>query len=169
MDKELAGGIEERAVNAPEELQELQRKMDEAFARLIRRENELMSEVIGEEVRWYITMREIVPITSVRHFTDERIEKAVCVCCASLYGKKYGKKPAYQMFWRLEMIGRRYDETYVAEIVEDLRNRRMDAGERFEMVKRYSCRGVAPILLLLDAELVRRVAKIICKAFGGPK
>lgn len=131
-------------------------------AEYIRKQEEVMREVIGEEVRRYLTRREIVPITSVRHFTDERIEKAVYVCCASLHGKT----PGYEMLRRLDAIGWRSDRPYVAEIVEDLRNRRMDAGERFEMIERYSCRGVGPIILLLDAELVRRAAKIICKAFG---
>ena len=131
-------------------------------AEYIQKQKEAMREVSGEEVRRYIAMRGIVPITSVRHFTDERIDKAVYVCCASLHGKT----PGYEMLRRLEMLRFRNDGTYVAEIVEDLRNRRMDAGECFEMIKGYSCGGVAPILLLLDAELVRRAAKIICKAFG---
>lgn len=144
------------------ELEDILQMMKEEY---IRKEEEAMREVIGEEVRRYLIRREIVPITSVRHFTDERIEKAVCVCCASLHGKT----PGYEMLRRLEMLRFRNDRPYVAEIVEDLRNRRMDAGECLEMVKRYSCRGVVPTILLLDAELVRRVAKIICKAFGGPK
>lgn len=131
-------------------------------AEYIRKQEEVMRNEVGLEVRSYIVRRGIVPITSVRHFTDERIEKAVGVCCASLHSKT----PGYEMLRRLEVIGLSNDGTYVAEIVEDLRNRRMDAGERFEMVKRYSCRGVTPILLLLDAELVRRIAKVICKAFG---
>lgn len=142
--------------------EELKKKMNEFEQEYLRRENKVICEVIGEEVRAYIARHGIVPITSIRHFTNDRIEKAIIVC----YVNQDGRTPQYEMLRAISGPFQRADAPCVAEIIEGLRDRRMDEYERFKLSERHKRGNELPRVLLLDAGLVRRAVKIIWKAFG---
>lgn len=143
-------------------LKKLQKMMDEHIAEYMRKKGDAMRGVIGEEVRRYVAMYNVISLQYLPILTDERIEKAIHVCFAN----QNGRTPQYEMLREISGLFQRADAPCVAEIIEGLRDRRMDEYERFEVSERHKRGNELPRVLLLDAGLVRRAVKIIWKAFG---